>query len=418
MKLILFLGYQMAMLAMEDTSEQTRRTQPRIRRGHSEVKQLLKLRRKRRRRCLAILDQLPLKSGRTVWKFDRPQGPEFWSNALKHFDDVEWLKRFRMSRRTFEYLLGLVEQHLRRKTTNWRQPLEPRVRLAIALWWYATPSEYRSISCIFGVGITTVCMTVREVGAVLKTLLHRFVSMPSGTRLQETVDGFAARGYPMCAGAIDGTHIPILTPRHDPASYYNRKGWHSVVLQAVVDHNLCFTDLFVGRPGRMHDAHIFANSHLFKKVEDEQGGYLFPREVSRTVNGVEIPVHIIGDPAYPLRKWLMKGFTNQQALTKQEQNYNGHLNSARMVAEKSFGRLKGRWRCLAKRLDIATASVSDVVLACCVLHNICEIHKEDFLPEWNIAGDQRCQVPSQVAHQDPQAHTGYQAIREAVMSIL
>lgn len=129
-------------------------------------------------------------------------------------------------------------------------------------------------------------------------------------------------------------------------------------------------------------------------------------------------MHLIGDPAYPLRNWLMKGFTNHRALTQQERNFNFRLSSARMVVENSFGRLKGRWKCLAKRLDIATASVSDVVLACCVLHNICEIHKEDFLPEWTIAEDQRWQVPGQVACQNPQARAGYQAIREAVMSIL
>ena len=78
---------------------------------------------------------------------------------------------------------------------------------------------------------------VREVSAVLKTLLRRFVCMPTGTRLQEAVDAFAARGYLMCAGAIDGTHIPIITPRHDPDSCYNRKGWNSIVLQTAVDKN-------------------------------------------------------------------------------------------------------------------------------------------------------------------------------------
>ncbi|XP_041930273.1 protein ANTAGONIST OF LIKE HETEROCHROMATIN PROTEIN 1 [Alosa sapidissima] len=265
---------------------------------------------------------------------------------------------------------------------------------------------------MFGVGISTVCIVVREVSAILKMALCHFVSMPSGARLQETIDGFAERGYPMCAGAIDGTHIPIIAPRNDPNSYYNRKGWHSVVLQAVIDHNCCFTDLYVGWPGRTHDARILANSPIFIKAE--QDGYLFPCEASQTVGDVEIPVHIIGDPAYPLRKWLMKGFTNHHALDQQQRKFNYRLSSARMVVENAFGRLKGRWRCLSKRLDVATASVSDVVLACCVLHNICELNKENFLPEWNI---------EQVIRPGPDHHFAppgaqAQAIREAIMSIL
>lgn len=85
-----------------------------------------------------------------------------------------------------------------------------------------------------------------------------------------------------------------------------------------------------------------------------------------------------------------------------------------MVVENAFGRLKGRWRCLAKRNDISTAFVSDVVVACCVLHNICELNKEHFLPEWNT---EEHDLPEPVAYQGAQAH-GHQAVREAIMSIL
>ncbi|XP_069756886.1 putative nuclease HARBI1 [Narcine bancroftii] len=129
-------------------------------------------------------------------------------------------------------------------------------------------------------------MMVQEVTAALRKFLGKlFISLPSGTRLQETIDGFAQRGFPMCAGAIDGSYIRIITPSMDSLAYYNRKGWRSVVLQAVVDHRFCFSDVFVGWPGRTHDAQVLANSPLFRKAED-QGGHLFPRDVSKDVEGV------------------------------------------------------------------------------------------------------------------------------------
>ena len=53
-----------------------------------------------------------------------------------------------------------------------------------------------------------------------------------------------------------------------------------------------------------------------------------------------------------------------------------------MTIEHTYGRLKGRWRCLLKRLDINVCDVLELVAACCVLHNICEIHGECFDDSW------------------------------------
>ena len=139
---------------------------------------------------------------------------------------------------------------------------------------------------------------------------------------------------------------------------------------------------------------------------------------SIAVGGVEVPIHLIGDAAYPLKKWLMKGFTHHRQLTR-EQHFNYRLRSARMVVENAFGRLKGRWRCLAKRNDVDIRLMSDNILVCCILHNVCEI-KENYLTEWNICGP--ClPAPAPEADQEglhvPQAGNALR-VREAIMTIL
>lgn len=53
-----------------------------------------------------------------------------------------------------------------------------------------------------------------------------------------------------------------------------------------------------------------------------------------------------------------------------------------MVVENAFGRLKGRWRCLLKRLDMQVNNATTAVGACVVLHNICELFGDYYLEEW------------------------------------
>ena len=73
---------------------------------------------------------------------------------------------------------------------------------------------------------------------------------------------------PHCAGAIDGSHIPVKPPALNHTDYHNRKSCYSVVLQAVVDHNYLFRDVMVGWPGSIHDARVLAHSQLYWKVKN------------------------------------------------------------------------------------------------------------------------------------------------------
>ena len=121
------------------------------------------------------------------------------------------------------------------------------------------------------------------------------------------------------------------------------------------------------------------NSLLYKKITED--GILDNAE-SLTVSGKQIPVCLVGDSAYPISTWLMKPFADNSTLSPQQKHFNYRLSKARAVVEIAFGHLKARWRRLMKRNDKHTEHIPVIISACCILHNMCEIHGENFSDSW------------------------------------
>nr|XP_048696687.1 uncharacterized protein LOC125632479 [Caretta caretta]XP_048696688.1 uncharacterized protein LOC125632479 [Caretta caretta] len=302
---------------------------------------------------------------------------DWWDRiVLQVWDDSQWLQNFHMHKATFLELSQLLSPTLKHRNTKMRASLTVEKRVAIALWKLATPDCYRSVGNQFGVGKSTVGTAVIQVAnAIIDVLLSRVVTLGN---VQVIVDGFAAMGFPNCGGVIDGMHIPILAPDHLANQYVNHKGYFSMMLQALVDHKERFTDINVGWPGNVHDARIFRNSGLFEQLQE---GTYFPDQ-KITIGDVEMPIVILGDPAYPLLPWLMKLYTGSLDSSKEQFNY--ELRKCRMVIECTFGRLKACWRCLLTRSDLSATNIPIVIAACCVLHNICESKGETFMAGWEV----------------------------------
>ncbi|XP_053892137.1 uncharacterized protein LOC128841270 [Malaclemys terrapin pileata] len=270
---------------------------------------------------------------RRFWAWET--STDWWDRImLQVWDNSQWLRNFRMRKGTFMELCDLLSPALKHQNTRMRAALTVEKRVAIALWKLATPDSYRSVGNQFGVGKSTVGAAVIQVARAMKDLvISRVVTLGN---MQAIVDGFAAMGFPNCGGAIDGTHIPILAPEHQATEYINRKGYFSMLLQALVDHKGRFTNINVGWPGKVHDARVFRHSGLFRKLEE--GTFFLDQKI--TVGDVEMPIVILGDPAYPLMPWLMKPYTGSLASSQDLFNY--RLSKCRMVVECAFGRLKAR----------------------------------------------------------------------------
>ncbi len=316
---------------------------------------------------------------RSLWV--KPRSSQWWEQVVNQmFTQYDWLENFRMSNATFLYVCNELHSTIERNDTTLRKAIPVEQRVAITIWFLSTGSDFRTIGHLFGVSKSTVCLVTREVcQAIVTILLPKYIRFPVNDGLKEVVTGFKHKwGFPQCAGVVDGTHIPIVSPQEYPADYFNRKGWHSILMQGTVNHLGHFVDVYIGWPGRVHDARVFTNSTLYRKGQE---GVLLPPWVEH-LGGGDIPLVILGDPAYPLLSWLMKAFPDNGRLTPQQKLFNYRLSRARVVVEHAYGRLKARWRCLMKRIDIDVRNVPELIAACCALHNICEVHGDSFDEDW------------------------------------
>lgn len=61
---------------------------------------------------------------------------------------------------------------------------------------------------------------------------------------------------PYVVGAVDGSHIFIITPCLYATGYYNRKRFHSILLHGVVSSKCLFWGIDIGWAESMHDANL------------------------------------------------------------------------------------------------------------------------------------------------------------------
>lgn len=124
---------------------------------------------------------------------------------------------------------------------------------------------------------------------------------------------------------------------------------------------MLFSHIFTGYPGSVHDSRVLRQSDLW-----DDGLQL-----------CNMNYHLLGDGAYPIRRWLLTPFRDNGHLTPQEKTFNTYHSSNRVVIERSFALLKGRF-CRLQFINTKSIELAvDIIVACCVLHNICIIQGDD-----------------------------------------
>ncbi|XP_015742042.1 protein ANTAGONIST OF LIKE HETEROCHROMATIN PROTEIN 1-like [Coturnix japonica] len=319
------------------------------------------------------------------------RGADWWERVvLKEFGPQDWLEKFRMTRETFFYVCNRLRPGLAPHSAHFHPTLPLEKRVAVALWHLASNVEYQTLSPLFGVGPSTVQTCVREVSyAVVLLLKPLYLRLPDEKELENMVRIFRTRwGFPHCIGALDSLHIPINPPPRLSADYCNGQGWHSILTQATVDGLGQFWDVSTAFPGSMENSAVLESSSLWVLAKE---GRLCPNPPKDFMGKAQKYV-LLGDATYPLRDWILKPYREDGSLTRRQLRFNYRLKRAHSVIENAFLRLKARWQILLKCDDCSLELLPTLVLACCVLHNVCEAHDNPFNQDW-LEGAEPTELP-------------------------
>jgi hypothetical protein len=287
--------------------------------------------------------------------------------VLTEYDDHRWIELFRMSKATVLRISDHIHPLIGKQDTNFRGCVPTRTRVAGALFKLAHNSHHVVVTELFGLGRAIVGTILQEVVGVINIVFGTLIRWPEGEDMEDVVSDFRAISQmPSVHGAIDCTHITISKPKVCPEDYfYYKQGAYTIVLQAVVDAQKRFTDIFVGLPGSVNDSCILKKSGLYRRVLN---GGLLSDELHHTA---DIPPYILGDKGYPLLPWLLTPFRDDgRQRTVLETVYQEYQSRGRSVVENAFGILKQTWRELLVKTSLRVEFIPDVVTCCCVLHNM------------------------------------------------
>ncbi|XP_061166258.1 putative nuclease HARBI1 [Saccostrea echinata] len=296
--------------------------------------------------------------------------------SLHTMDDEEIRKRYRFRKENIGRLVTLLEPSLRH-STNRSHSLSTELQILIALRFYASGSFLQVLGDTTGVDKSTVSRIVLKVSQSLVSLAPRFIKWPADEELTSIKSEFLKlAGFPVVIGCIDGTHARIQGPSENEPAFVNRKGYHSINVQAICDNAGKFTNIVARWPGSTHDSHIFNMSGIKQDIE---------RNFRSINDGI-----ILGDSGYACKPYLMTPYLRPSS--QAEERFNTAHSKTRVAIERKFGWWKRRFHVLHSEIRMKPERVCTIIGACAVLHNLAIMYNEppmdeDITVNGNIQGN-------------------------------
>ncbi|XP_050226165.1 uncharacterized protein LOC126675554 [Mercurialis annua] len=288
---------------------------------------------------------------------------------IENNDDSRSL--IRMTPQAFKTLVNILKHKKLLKDNNYSCVEE---QVAKCLWILGRNESNSIVKFIFRRSGETVSRHFHHVLKAIISLEDDFLVQPDGSTIPSEILHSGGRFYPYfknCVGAIDGTHVRVKVLKEDASRYRGRKGIPTMNIIAACSFDLKFTYVLPGWEGSASDSRILENSLTREdKLKIPKGKFY------------------LVDAGYPLRSGLITPYRSTRYHLKEysisppenaKELFNLRHASLRNAIERAFGVVNKRFPIIASgaeaQYDVDT--VSEIVLACCILHNFLLMYDPD-----------------------------------------
>lgn len=277
---------------------------------------------------------------------------------MAELNDQQFHEEFRFSRENIILLRDIIEPHMH----NWNlrtRGLSLTDALLLTLQWLGTGNYLWNLRRVKDCSTTTIWRNIWSIvdGITSAQMVSDWIKWPIGNDLIRHSSYFGEKYHlANILGVVDGTHIPIMSPSKDPfeLAYVNRKHYHSLNVQIVCGANYEIIHVDASNVGSAHDARVWTESDVPQLIQ----------AANRS---------LLGDSAYPCRWYILTPYDARMRnqLDINQLQFQRRILAARQNVEQTIGILKQRFHVLQRPARYALEKVPKVILACCILHNIC-----------------------------------------------
>ena len=227
-----------------------------------------------------------------------------------------------------------------------RRALCANKKIAITLYYL---KEYGTLSMTansFGIATNTALAVINEVcNAIVLYVGPKYLHLSKTNReMNEKMSEFETKfGMTQAFGCINCTQVSIAGSSEHSRDCFCYRQLHSLNVEAVCDYKGAFMDVECKWPGSVHDAKVFANSSISKRLRSSDLPTIF-----QTIRKSELKISNFqnGDPAYPLLPYCMKEYSTCKSNEKVVSN--AMVRSAQNPIKCAFVQLKAIWQVLTK----------------------------------------------------------------------